>query len=134
MSRYATVRELSDVTYKKVWRVFKSDETLEEVQNRFSWQRKLETVSADNAPDELESGWVYYPDTGEFALPITEDSIYKQIYDLDKRYQNRLDRICLDYISATIDEDITNQERLKVEKQETMQEYLTKRQTLMGES
>lgn len=131
MNRYAAVRELNNLTYKRVWRVFKSGETLEEVRNRFGWERKSEIVSADNAPVELEEGWLYYPDTGEFAQPIIENSIYKQVYDLDKRYQNRLDRICLDYISAAIDEDITNQERIQVKKTEIMQEYLAKRQALM---
>lgn len=138
MNRYAAVRELKkNKNYKRVWRVFRSDETLEEVQARFSYEQNSEIVSADNAPEKLEADWVYYPDTGIFAQPITEeteDSIHKQIHNLDKRYQNRLDRICLDYIAATIDEDTTNQERVKIEKQEIMQEYLTKRQTLMGEN
>jgi hypothetical protein len=127
MSQYIALKDVNSSEYKKVWFIFDSDETLEEVQKRYAWDTTLEIINADNAPTGVENSWVYYLDTKTFAELKSTLPVNQQLYNLDRKYRNRIDRVCLDFIAAVMDGDTINQERLKTLKELIMKDYITKR-------
>lgn len=131
MNRFAELRDRGE--YKVVYKFFRTDETLEEARARNRWRTDIdEIILANDAPEEAESGWLYFPEKGLYMEPTSSDPIEKQLYDLDERYKKRLDNISLAFVAALMDGDLVNQERLKVERQEMIEKYLSKRSKIVG--
>lgn len=124
------MRRYVQVLNNKAHWIFETDETMEQLRQRFA--PDILFVDITDQPD-VEEGWDYHSDTQTFAQPIIpQPSIDERLSALDKTYQPQFDTLKLAWAAAQLDGNIALVNELQTEYQVLKQEYQTKREAIIN--
>ena len=97
--------------------IFTTDETLEEVQSRFS----SECVFVDITDIDAEEGWDYDADTGTFSEPTLTTE--EQIEAVNDQYLPQFEALQQSYTAALLTGDTTSAAAIQTDYQTLLSEY-----------